>query len=288
MGIAYGESNPIVTDSLILHVDPGNSRCYTAGSANVFDLSNNSMVGNLYGGILKTSYGAPAFSFDNTGGDAEYIEFPASPLTSIKNQMSGSVTICTWIRTTNREHLNATDGGAQPGHIVWMNDYIYGIQFENGHIRSFSSPEIGGSPLYVQPFGLLEERWNVTGEDYSAWKFMVATWNTELVTVDRPSSYGSPVGSGSASVTYKPSTTTYGGVYDTMVEYSYNDFSGWDKRPMNSGWGWDTDEASIRIAWGDNPNYSASVDVGMVMIYYKALTESERQQNYDALKWRFQ
>jgi hypothetical protein len=112
----------IVTNGLVLNLDPSNPNSYSGSGNKIFDISGSGQTGTLTNGPTFTSLNNGYINFDGTN---DYIDFPRSNLYDFG---SSDFTIMYWINTTTKDRYNA---------VIDLNDaggkMIIGTQINTGN-----------------------------------------------------------------------------------------------------------------------------------------------------------
>jgi len=250
MGFSYG-SKGIVTEGLRCHLDAGVRRSYPGGDT-WYDLSGYGNDGVLVDGAIltQTGHAEGAGHMDLTAGDADaHIKINDAPSLNWTDQ---ELTITAW--ANQRVGIAAARQEAMVGKAIDNQNFNSQFALQLYHINRLRHliRTNGGT-----------DGWSTTNDLF---------WNAD------------PVGS----------FHSYTMVYDGAVLASYQDGNriavGTDPTvtgdinvepaPVLIGTRYDED--------GTNPvkNFRGFIDI--VLIYKKVLSSTEIQQNYNALKWRFQ
>jgi len=253
MGTTY-HSKPIVTDGLVLYVDPGNQESWSGPSSNTV----NSLKGSITGSIAADTSGSyglnTSFEFDGTD---DLINLDFIPQTNL----STNFTLLSWA------NISALGNGGT-GTVIGAYDFtnLTSIGGQN-RARFFQRIERSGAN-YLHFVGFGTEQISSAANPTTISNFSVNTWVNLAVTYDgtdiKMYSNGDLDGTVNAgSIGNLPPIGSYDGKLYIGATNRLN-----------------TDGTQVTTS-------HLVGNVGPIQIYNKALSASEVSQNYNALKNRF-
>jgi hypothetical protein len=143
-------SNSIVTDGLVLHIDPVNKNSYGGSGTSIYDISGNNYIGTLINGV---TFNTNALVLN---GSSQYIDMNTSAL--IPGGAS-SYTVSVWL------YRNRNNGGYEEVLAQWTNgnsgnSFFFG--FDNSNMR-FSD---NWNPVTVSGAGTINTWMNIVGVNF--------------------------------------------------------------------------------------------------------------------------
>lgn len=237
----------IVTDGLVLHLDAGNYNSYPIAGTTWYDLSGYGNNGTLTNGPIYARDGGGSISLDGTN---DYIQANTPFYTNNR-----SITVILWIRSASLITPATTIG-------VLSGTYNNRTYWPDGGGLGYISVWAGISGTGGNACLLFESRASVAGQPYlnvATGEFNIYSTNWVMVGIQiAPSSISSFYNNGVSS---QIST-----VSDTRQGFTFN--------------GWRFAEKTFGGAlWGGN--------IANLSIYNTVLSAQEIQQNFDALRARF-
>ena len=118
MGTTY-HNKPIVTDGLVLYVDPGNQESYISGSSSTFSLINPNLTGSLKNDVVPIG-DPPNFHFGVDGVD-DSIEINTTDLLNGVSQFTFTAW-CYPVSTDNNDMIIAWRNGSDYSFFGWGNN----------------------------------------------------------------------------------------------------------------------------------------------------------------------
>jgi hypothetical protein len=143
-------SNTVVTDGLVLHLDPVNKNSYDGSSTSIYDISGNNYTGTLINGV---TYNTNALVLN---GSSQYINMNTSALVPAG---ASSYSVSVWV------YRNRNNGGAEEVLSQWTtansgNSFFFG--FNNSNVR-FSDT---WSNVTVSGAGTINTWMNIVGVNF--------------------------------------------------------------------------------------------------------------------------
>jgi len=143
-------SKSIVTDGLVLHIDPVNKNSYSGSGASIYDISGNSYTGTLTNGV---TYNTNALVLN---GSSQYIDMNTSALIPAG---ASSYTVSIWLYR-NRNNVGYEEVLAQWTSGNSGNSFFFG--FDNSNMR-FSD---NWNPITVSGAGTINTWMNIVGVNF--------------------------------------------------------------------------------------------------------------------------
>ena len=203
MAQSYGPS-PIVTDGLIFYADAGNTRSYTSGSTDAYDLMNSSITGSLVNAMAYNTEGGGSWFCDGTD---DYAVFPL--MDDIYKSGFSEATIEVWVKYYT--------AGALSLRAIWS----YSAYQGGWSLHGRTAAKI--DTLFLASSGLKTARDTTAWSD--GWNLISCTWNGDGTGLKlyKNGVVGGTVGAGSGTSTATDKNLVLGGGTD----FTNGDWHGW-------------------------------------------------------------
>lgn len=247
--MAIFASPNIVTDGLVLYVDPGNNKSYVSGSTTIADLSGENNNGTLANGVAYTDDNMGSLIFDGVN---DYISI-SSNFNSFGNIIGNGFTIELWMKTTSNVYsqiLGTTNNGNSVNISISTNR---GVSSRD----NLNSP--GATQFYLR---------DVNGAflvGYITTNIYDGLWhNIKWRIVDTTSSY-----------------------FDCYVDGVLQQINYTDQETLTSWSNFDFSLLIGCLNNRGTASAFSNIEIAKTSIYNRALTEAEIKQSFNALRGRF-
>jgi hypothetical protein len=245
--MAFNFSPKIVTDSLVMYIDPQNDRSITIGSltaSNLLPKKGNLTAHKLISGVYLNQLNDKRF-FTLDGSD-DYIDAVGSPI----EVLSPNMTFCAWVNH-DRNYVSqqgsilffSGSGSSTQRCYFRVNLDTIQVALTNGTISAISSTSLYTSSSYPN------------------------TFNYICVTISEN------VGLGTTSVKFYVNGLILDQVTSSVVNSRNSSLSSYNEPRIGSG--------------GSSAAQRFSGNIGSIKIYERTLSQSEIIQNYNSIKSRF-
>jgi len=191
--MAFVHSPKIVTDGLILSIDPANAKSYPGSGTTISDLSGNGYTGTLINGLSYSTSNLGTFDFD---GSNDYISVPMAGQSSLTGY-----TVAHWCRRDAESRMHI---GTSNNHFYWYGDNSW------RYVHGGGSDEL----YYSKP----------TSIPAGTWGYYVATYDGSQVRIYRQGIFqDSKADTGTANFSAQDWTF---GQYASSSTYAFNGLGG--------------------------------------------------------------
>ncbi len=256
------KSNPIVSDGLVLHLDAGNLTSHNGNTTTWKDLSSSGYNGTLTNG---PTYNLPNRGYITFDGVDDYVNGVAIPSTSGNN----SRTVMVWYKSTANRNTVLLDKGAVTDDRA---EQLFLVYTNGAGIDAGNSPPVNNGGIAVCFWG------NDLIYPIAATTLFDGNWHFVAYTYDNSNTTVSICFDGKfASTAYHWNTNVW--TTKTAKPFVLPRAQNTTNNPYLIG-------QSRGAFWGKGGLYS-NVNIPMVQIYNRALTEAEILNNFNATRSRY-